>query len=95
MPIISEMLEHVMDLSQLIVDRNTLFSCIVPMMKSDDNRLQTLNCLFVMFNNYLIELKEYKHTLISTEYPDLVMVRKDAISKNAISNRTRSFDPFT
>lgn len=63
-----------MDLSQLIVERNTLFSCIVPTVKHDDNRLQTLNCLYVMFNNYLIKLKECKETIALSKYPDLVMV---------------------
>lgn len=68
------MLDHVMDLGQLVAERNTLFSCIVPTIKDDDNRLQTLNCLFVMFNNYLIKLKEHKTTLTFNKYPDLVMV---------------------
>lgn len=70
----SDMLDHVMDLSQLIVERNTLFSCIVPTVKHDDNRLQTLNCLYVMFNNYLIKLKESKETIALSKYPELVMV---------------------
>lgn len=68
------MLEHVMDLSQLIVERNTLFSCIIPTATHDDNRLQTLNCLYVMFNNYLVKLKDFKETLSLSKYPDLVMV---------------------
>lgn len=68
------MLDHVMDLSQLIVERNTLFSSIVPTVTHDDNRLQTLNCLYVMFNNYLVKLKEIKETMSLSKYPDLVMV---------------------
>lgn len=68
------MLDHVMDLSQLIVERNTLFSCIVPTVPHDDNRLQTLNCLYVMFNNYLVKLKEVKETMTLSKYPDLAMV---------------------
>lgn len=68
------MLDHVMDLSQLIVERNTLFSCIVPTVAHDDNRLQTLNCLYVMFNNYLVKLKDVKETMALSKYPDLVMV---------------------
>lgn len=68
------MLDHVMDLSQLIVERNTLFSCIVPTVAHDDNRLQTLNCLYVMFNNYLVKLKDVKETMGLSKYPDLVMV---------------------
>lgn len=68
------MLDHVMDLSQLIVERNTLFSCIVPTEKHDENRLQTLNCLYVMFNNYLIKLKDFKETEDLNKYAELVMV---------------------
>lgn len=69
-----EMLDHIMDMGQLIVERNTLFSCIVPMYQSEENRLHTLNCLFVMFNNYLIKLRELKSAFTWPEYPDLVMV---------------------
>lgn len=65
-----------MDLSQLIVERNTLFSCIVPTIKNDENRLRTLNCLFLMFNNYLVKLKEHNETLTITNLPGLVMVLK-------------------
>lgn len=71
------MLEHVIDLSQLIVERSTLFSCIVPASEAvDDNRLRTLECLFLMFNNYLVKLKEHNDTLTIANYPDLVMVRQ-------------------
>lgn len=69
-----DMLEHIMDMSQLIVERSTLFACITPTIQTDDNRFQTLNCLFVMFNNYLIKLREHKSPLTWPEYPDLVMV---------------------
>lgn len=68
------MLDHVMDLSQLIVERSTLFSYIVPTIKHDENRLQTLNCLYVMFNNYLLKLIDFKETEALVKYPDLVMV---------------------
>lgn len=75
---LAEMLEHVMDLSQLIVERSTLFSCIVPAseMEPDENRSRTLDFLFLMFNNYLVKLKEHKDTLTITNFPDLVMVSK-------------------
>lgn len=63
-----------MDMGQLIVERNTLFSYIVPTQQSEENRLHTLNCLFVMFNNYLIKLRELKSAFTWPEYPDLVMV---------------------
>lgn len=73
---VPDMMEHVMDMSQLIVERSTIFSCIIPV--SDDctdmERLQTLNCLFVMFNNYLIKLREHKTPLTWPEYPDLLTV---------------------
>lgn len=75
------MLDHVMDLSQLIVERNTLFSCIVPTEKQDENRLQTLNCLYVMFNNYLIKLKDFKETEDLNKYAELVMVSNSIISR--------------
>lgn len=68
------MFDHVIDLSQLIVERNTLFSSIVPTTSNDDNRLQTLNCLFVMFKNYLNKLKLHKDEMIFEEKSDLVMV---------------------
>lgn len=73
-PIFADMLEHVMDMSQLIVERNTLFSCIIPTLQNDESRLQTLNCLFVMYNNYLIKLRDHKTPYTWPEYPDLIMV---------------------
>lgn len=68
------MFDHVMDLSQLIVERNTLFSCIVPTTNNDENRMQTLNCLFVMFRKYLSELQLHKDEMAFEEHSDLVMV---------------------
>lgn len=68
------MLEHVMDMSQLIVERSTLFSCIIPTFQNDESCLQTLNCLFVMYNNYLIKLREQESPYEWPEYPDLIMV---------------------
>lgn len=85
------MLDHVMDLSQLIVERNTLFSCIVPTEKQDDNRLQTLNCLYVMFNNYLIKLKDFKETEDLNKYADLVMVSNSNISRLRLKKLIKSF----
>lgn len=77
---VPEMLEHVMDMSQLIVERSTVFASIIPVWTaenevSDGDRLQTLNCLFVMYNNYLIKLRELKPPFEWTEYPDILMVR--------------------
>lgn len=41
----------------------------------DENRLQTLKCLFVMFNNYIIKLRDHHETYQWNEYPDLLMVQ--------------------
>lgn len=77
---VPEMLEHVMDMSQLIVERSTVFASIIPVWTDDADevtegcRLQTLNCLFVMYNNYLIKLRELKPPFEWTEYPDILMV---------------------
>ncbi|EDS38053.1 conserved hypothetical protein [Culex quinquefasciatus] len=71
-----DMLEHVMDMSHLIVERSTIFSHIIPTVTDqNETRVQTLNCLFVMFNNFLIKLREYKITQAFTEYPDLLLVQ--------------------
>lgn len=88
------MLEHMMDMSQLIVERSTLFSFIIP---NDENnqmfadnisnidsnhqqqnflsneiRLQTLNCLFIMYNNFLIKIRD--SNLDWSEYTDLLEI---------------------
>uniref|UniRef100_A0A182QY68 Uncharacterized protein n=1 Tax=Anopheles farauti TaxID=69004 RepID=A0A182QY68_9DIPT len=71
------MLEHVMDMSHLIVERTTVFANIIPTVADQsEQRVQTLNCLFVMFNNFLIKLRDAKvipHAF--TEYPDLLLVQ--------------------
>uniref|UniRef100_A0AAG5DFM4 DUF3677 domain-containing protein n=1 Tax=Anopheles atroparvus TaxID=41427 RepID=A0AAG5DFM4_ANOAO len=71
------MLEHVMDMSHLIVERTTVFANIIPTVgDQSEQRIQTLNCLFVMFNNFLIKLRDAKcipHAF--TEYPDLLLVQ--------------------
>uniref|UniRef100_A0A182P4W0 Uncharacterized protein n=1 Tax=Anopheles epiroticus TaxID=199890 RepID=A0A182P4W0_9DIPT len=71
------MLEHVMDMSHLIVERTTVFANIIPTLADpSEQRIQTLNCLFVMFNNFLIKLRDAKvipHAF--TEYPDLLLVQ--------------------
>ncbi|XP_058814949.1 integrator complex subunit 1 [Topomyia yanbarensis] len=72
----ADMLEHVMDMSHLIVERSTIFSHIIPTATDQsEGRVQTLNCLFVMFNNFLIKLREYKITQTFTEYQDLLLVQ--------------------
>ncbi|XP_053675134.1 integrator complex subunit 1 [Anopheles nili] len=71
------MLEHVMDMSHLIVERTTVFANIIPTVADQsEQRIQTLNCLFVMFNNFLIKLRDAKcipHEF--TEYPELLLVQ--------------------
>ncbi|XP_019564410.2 integrator complex subunit 1 [Aedes albopictus] len=72
----ADMLEHVMDMSHLIVERSTIFSHIIPTeTDQSEARVQTLNCLFVMFNNFLIKLREYKITQAFAEYQDLLLVQ--------------------
>lgn len=76
---VPEMLEHVMDMSQLIVERTTVFAAIMPVWTADGdavdhNPLNTLNCLFVMYNNYLIELKDLQAPFEWTEYPHILNV---------------------
>ncbi|XP_021703270.1 integrator complex subunit 1 [Aedes aegypti] len=72
----ADMLEHVMDMSHLIVERSTIFSHIIPTeTDQSEARVQTLNCLFVMFNNFLIKLREYKITQAFAEYQDLLVVQ--------------------
>ncbi|XP_054737283.1 integrator complex subunit 1 isoform X1 [Anastrepha obliqua] len=80
-----DMLDHVIDMAQLIVERSTMFQHIIPLTGdlllgySNDNlaecRFQTLKCLFVMFNNYIIRLREHREPYEWTEYPDLLMVQ--------------------
>lgn len=80
---IADMLEHVMDMSQLIVERTTVFAYIIPSevgsTDNDEARLQTLSCLFVMYNNYLIKLREHKTPYSWPEYPDLLTVSCKAL----------------
>lgn len=72
---VSEMLEHVYDISQLIVERSTVFSYIIPAPQEvNENKTQTLNCLFVMVNNFLIKLREQTGPHACPPYPDLLMV---------------------
>ncbi|XP_017839177.1 integrator complex subunit 1 [Drosophila busckii] len=79
---VNEMLDHVIDMAQLIVERSTMFQHIIISqeeneLQPDENRVQTLKCLFVMFNNYIIKLREFHEPYEWTEYPDLLMVQFD------------------
>lgn len=80
-----DMLDHVIDMAQLIVERSTMFQHIIPangdlLLGYNSNnfaecQFQTLKCLFVMFNNYIIRLREHREPYEWTEYPDLLMVQ--------------------
>ncbi|CAD7011485.1 unnamed protein product [Ceratitis capitata] len=80
-----DMLDHVIDMAQLIVERSTMFQHIIPatgdlLLEYNSSSLaeyqfQTLKCLFVMFNNYIIRLREHQEPYEWTEYPDLLMVQ--------------------
>ncbi|XP_060659679.1 integrator complex subunit 1 [Drosophila nasuta] len=79
---VNEMLDHVIDMAQLIVERSTMFQHIIISqedydLQPDENRIQTLKCLFVVFNNYIIKLREFHEPYEWTEYPDLLMVQFD------------------
>ena len=74
---VTEFLEHVACWSLLIVERSSVFASILP--KSDDDpkhheKFQTLNYLFIMFNNFIIKMKENNLELTLPDYPDLLVV---------------------
>ncbi|XP_055692691.1 integrator complex subunit 1 isoform X2 [Lutzomyia longipalpis] len=74
---LTEMIENIVDMSQLIVERSTVLCYITPNGQDTltETRIQTLNCLFVMFSNYFKHLKEQKQTISWPEYQDVIMVR--------------------
>lgn len=57
---VSEMGDLVLDLAQLIVERATITSAILPTLDHENNRttLNTLHSLMIMFCSYLTKLKE-------------------------------------
>ena len=67
-----------MDMALLIVERSAVFASIIPVISDEENyedKLSILNCMFVMFNNFIIKMKENKSpTLTLPEYPDLLLV---------------------
>ena len=74
---VTEMLEHVACWSLLIVERSCVFASILPKNLDDpkyDEKFQTLNYLFIMFNNFIIKMKENNSELTLPEYPDLLVV---------------------
>lgn len=74
---VTEMLEHVACWSLLIVERSCVFSSILPKNEDDpkhQEKFQTLNYLFIMFNNFIIKMKDNNAELTLPEYPDLLVV---------------------
>lgn len=74
---VTEMLEHVACWSLLIVERSSVFASILPKNEDDlkhQEKFQTLNYLFIMFNNFIIKMKENNSELTLPEYPDLLVV---------------------
>lgn len=83
---VNETSDHVVDMAQLIVERCTMFKHIIPSTpdsmlyeQPDSNleksRLKTLQCLLVMFNNYIIKLREHKDAYEYNDYSDLLLVQ--------------------
>ncbi|GAB0098046.1 Integrator complex subunit 1 [Sergentomyia squamirostris] len=80
---VTEMIENLVDMAQLIVERSTLLTYITPNHADqlDGVRIQTLSCLFIMFTNYfkhlkaLQALKEQKQTITLPEYQDVIMAK--------------------
>lgn len=74
---VTEMLEHVACWSLLIVERSSVFASILPKNEDDPKhheKFQTLNYLFIMFNNFIIKMKDNNSELTLPEYPDLLVV---------------------
>lgn len=74
---VTEMLEHVACWSLLIVERSAVFASILPTNNDDlkqQEKFQTLNFLFIMFNNFIIKMKENNSEITLPEYPDLLVV---------------------
>lgn len=74
---VAVMLDHVACWSLLIVERSCIFESILPKSKSDPRyarKFQTLEYLFIMFNNFIIKMKEDNSELTLPEYPDLLVV---------------------
>lgn len=74
---VTEMLEHVACWSLLIVERSCVFASILPKSLDDQKyqeKFQTLNYLFIMFNNFIIKMKDNNSELTLPEYPDLLVV---------------------
>lgn len=74
---VTEMLEHVACWSLLIVERSCVFASILPKNEDDpkyQEKFETLNYLFIMFNNFIIKMKENNSDLTLPEYPDLLVV---------------------
>lgn len=74
---VTEMIEHVACWSLLIVERSAVFASILPTNLQDPKyheKFQTLSYLFIMFNNFIIKMKENNSEITLPEYPDLLIV---------------------
>lgn len=74
---VTEMLEHVACWSLLIVERSAVFASILPTNQDDpkySEKFDTLNVLFIMFNNFIYKMKDNVSELTLPEYPDLLVV---------------------
>lgn len=74
-----DMLEHVACWSLLIVERSAVFASILPPANPDDpkysEKFRTLEYLFIMFNNFIIKMKDNNSEIaLPAEYPDLLVV---------------------
>lgn len=75
---VNETSDHVVDMAQLVVERSTMFQHIIPIPDQVDSqsnsRLQTLQCLLVMFNNYVTKLNQNKEAYECYDYSDVLFV---------------------
>ncbi|CRK92499.1 CLUMA_CG006039, isoform A [Clunio marinus] len=74
---VTEMLDHVACWSLLIVERSCVFASILPKNVDDpkyQEKYKTLNYLFIMFNNFIIKMKENNSEITLPEYPELLVV---------------------
>lgn len=75
---VDQMLDHVTCWSLLIVERSSVFESILPKSKTDPNytkKFQTLEYLFIMFNNFIIKMKDHNSELTLPDYPNLLLVQ--------------------
>lgn len=73
---LTEMLDLVLDMAQLIVERSTIIAAVLPIPEQENKMsLNTLHSLMVMFCSYLSKAKEPRHeTIIWSESQDHVLI---------------------